>query len=347
MQARSVTPALSADVGGVLSWKPESAGLRGEKRRIGLPEVFPGSIGGMVSLKMAIGILTFLLGFSLTRATESSISLAKASFKCTYVQDGERMHRVWVTAESDTISKVAAPEGFAADGGDSLSVQASFLDQEDNAVSVHQLFLRFVNKRTLADNLFLLKRRGREMKVDVKLRTEVKADRDFWAASDVYDVELVMGDFKLTQSTTWTITENMRFAEGSEALFQPPPTGVFDFDIGVKKRLLPEFVSPIPDPEKRAAFPLIVAALVGVVMPLPFLFIGWTKVGVFPLRFPSGKSQRLWLFGFEACVLGHLVALVMFWIQWNIVTTWKVIGALMVPTWFFGRNVLAAPEQKR
>lgn len=280
-------------------------------------------------------------------AADSSISLSKATFKLSYVQDGEKMNRVKLSIGPEEISEASSADGFSVGLKDSITVQASFVDQNSDAVSVHQLFLRFVNKRLRQDNLFLLKRRGREMKADFNFKGEIRSDLDFWTATDSYIVELVMGDLKLAESRTWTITKDMRFDESCAELFKQPERGVFDFDVSVKKQLLPEFHSPNPEPEKRAPMFMILAALVAVMLPLPVLFVGWSRLGVFPLRFPSKTGEKLWVFGFELCLVGHLVALTMFWVRWNIVTTWKVMGLMMVPTIFFGKIVLSSDKERR
>lgn len=300
----------------------------------------------MTLFKTSYFCLAIALCVALTYAATSSISLVKASFKLNIVRDGEKIHQLWLTAERDEASQTASPEGFQVSNGNSISVQASFEGAGGGPAFVRQLFLRFVNTRTKQDNLFLVKRKGRDMRADVVLEREVKSDAEFWVKDDSYAVELIMGDLHMKESTTWTITENMRFAEDAAPMFSRPERGVFDFDVSVKKYLLPEFFSPVPVPEKRASLPAIVMALISVLLPLPVLFIVWTKLGVFPLEFPKERSQQLYIFGFESCLLGHLVALVMFWVKWNIVTTWKVVGALMIPTMIFGRNVLSADKKR-
>lgn len=279
-------------------------------------------------------------------AANPSVSLVKASFKLNVVRDGEKIHQVWLTAEADKVSEIASPDGFEVSNGNSVSVQASFQNADGKPAFVHQLFLRFVNQRTKQDNLFLVKRRGRDMRADVVLKNEIRSDAEFWVEDDAYAIEVVMGDLHMKDSTTWTITENMRFADDASPMFSRPQGGIFDFDVSVKKYMLPEFVSPVPAPEKRAQLPAILLALVSVLLPLPLLLIAWRRLGVFPLEFPKEKSQQLSIFVFEVFLLGHVGALVMFWVKWNIVTTCKVMGALMIPTMLFGRNVLSSDKEE-
>lgn len=291
-------------------------------------------------LRFAASCVTIALLIDLAHATDEAITLSKASLKVHITRDGEKVNLVMLSTQPDTLSQVASPKGFEIGLGHSVSVQASFIDASSEATSIHQPFLRFVNQRTKQDNVYLLKRKGKEMRLDLGLKAEIKADLDFWTKDDVYGVELVMGDWKLDQSATWVITERMRFGADAKAMFEHAPRGVFDFDVGVKKGVLPEFETALPEGEKRAPLTAIVLALVGVVLPLPMLVVGWIRLGVFPLRLPREKGEQFAVLGFEACVVGHLIALVMFWLRWNIVTTWKVMGVLMIPTLLFGRSVV-------
>lgn len=296
-------------------------------------------------ITFAISCIAVTLCIGLTNATEDKVTFSKASLKVRIARDGEKVNHVMLSTQPDTLAQVASPEGFRVGLGHTIYVQASFVDAKSEPASIHQLFLRFVNQRTQQDNLYMLKLKGKEMRLDLKLKTEINADLDFWTKDDVYGVQLVMGDWKLGQSATWVITEKMKFAEDAASMFERAPKGVFDFDVGVKKEALPEFETALPEGEKRAPLVAIVIALVAVVAPLPMLVVGWVRLGVFPLRLPEGKGERFAVLGFEACVVGHLAALVMFWVRWNIVTTWKVMGVLMIPTLLFGRKVVLGGER--
>lgn len=274
-------------------------------------------------------------------ATDFSISFAKASFKVSTIRDGEKIHRVWVATESDKLSDIAKPEGFEVGNANSISVQAAFEKEDGKPAFVHQLFLRFVNQRTNQDNLFLVKRGSRDMRSEINLKNEIKGDAVFWEKDDSYAVELVMGDKLLKEGVAWRITDNMRFADDASAMFQRPARGVFDFDVGVKKDLLPEFISPVPSSEKRASLFAIVLALISTLLPLPVLLVVWANLGVFPLQLPTDSKQKVAVLGFQACLLAHSGALVMFWLKWNIVTTWKFMGAIMVPTLLLGKVALS------
>lgn len=261
------------------------------------------------------------------------------------MQVGEKIHRYRAATDRQSINQPATYDQVQIQPTDSISCQATFLDDDQEPAATTQAFLRFENRQSGADNIYLLRKRGRDMKVDVNLAREIKADLQFWRHNDTYLVQLIMGGLELDSSTTWSITDNMRFKEASTDAFKEPARGVFDFDVSVKKSLLPEFISPITPPEKRAHHLLIIAALAGVLLPIPVLLFGWWKMGVFPLRLKSDDKGML-VVGFELCVLAHIAALAMFWLKWNIVTTWKVMAVLMIPTYLLGRKLLSESDDK-
>lgn len=281
-----------------------------------------------------------LLIMALLCACGHGISFQKGTFKVTHIEHGEKKQRVRLSTDADSVSKVAQPEGFTMDTKDSIAVQLSFVDESENAAVVRQAFLRFENKRTGQDNIYLLEKKGRDMKVELPIQKEIRGDLEFWKHKDSYKVDVIMGDVKLEGDGIWTITEDMMFFEDSEKAFKKAPGGVFDFDVGVKKTLLPEFITPIAPAEKRAPKLFVLVALLAVLMPLPILLVAWARLGVFPLRISEGFSLGS-VIGFELCLLCHVMALGMFWFSWNIVKTWKVMGVLMIPTYLFGRKVLS------
>lgn len=295
--------------------------------------------------RFAATCIAIALFVGLAHAIDETITFSKASLKVHVKRDGEKVNLVMLSTQPDSLSQVASSDGFEIGLGHSISVQASFIDANSEATSIHQPFMRFVNQRTKQDNVYLLNRKGKEMRLDLGLKAEIKGDLDFWTKDDVYGVQLVMGDWRLERSATWVITERMRFAADADPMFEHAPRSVFDFDVGVKKEVLPEFETALSKGEKRAPLLAIVLALVGVLLPLPLLVVGWIRLGVFPLQLPRERGERLAFLGFEACIVGHLVALVMFWVRWNIVTTWKVMGMLMVPTLLFGRSVVSGGKR--
>ena len=290
---------------------------------------------------MRARFLSILFAFTILESVFATITLKKAVVKLNYVKHGERVHRIKAEVNGETIatSKPFAP--FQIEPTDSINVQLSLLNEEEEPAFIKQPFLRIENIETKQDNLYLLKRRGKDMRLDLSLKKEIKADLDFWQKDYSYRLQIIMGDLKLKESQTWTITDHMSFQDHvGSGIFEKPARKVFDFDVGVKKTLLPEFSFPIPIPEKRASLPIVIAGLICTFLPWFLLLVFWKGLGAFNLRLPSNKGEKILFIGFEMCVLAHLVALSMFWYKWNIVTTGKVVGVLMVPTLILGRNLL-------
>lgn len=298
----------------------------------------------------AILVVWVLTVFFATVQADSrgELKVHKASFKTSYVEDEEKVARARITSEGATIaSGDVAMESVEAKSTDSISVQVSVVDQDGDGSAIEQSFLRIENKRTGKDNIYVMRKRGLDIKTDIDLTREIRADKEFWQATDAYIVQVILGDRRLSPSFTWTITTNMRFIDPTAAVFAPSPRGVFDFDVSVKTNLLPEFEFPLRAGEKRAPFIIVVLALIAVFAPLPLLLVVWFRMGVLPLRLPS-KDTDFWVtIGLHACIALHMASLAMFWVQWNIITTWKVMAVIMVPTLAFVRLYLKGDKLSR
>lgn len=284
---------------------------------------------------------SFLLAIFFFTAARA-LTFEKAIFKVSYVQHGEKIHRHHLSTDDSTLSETAQSD-MQVFPTDSISIQASFLHDEKPATP-QQVFLRFVNTRTSQDNIYLLRRKTRDMKLDLPLHKQIRTDHQFWIASDTYVVELIFGDARLANSATWTITSAMAFANPTHPSFIPPETSVFDFDISVKKSLLPEFRTPIPPSEARAHPAIVFAAVIAIILPLPALFVAWGRMGVLQSAMACKPTPSM--LAFQVCLLAHMAALVMFWARWNIVTTWKVVALLMLPTLPLAKRVLAEGESR-
>lgn len=268
-----------------------------------------------------------------------SLQVSKVTFKATYIAHGEKASRTRLSTDGATIREVGDGDSRPMDllSTDSITVQATITDNNGSPTAIEQAFLRFVDVATGRDNLFIMRRRGQDIKIDLDLKREIKADLDFWKSLNAYRIEVVLGDVRLARSLTWVVTNEMRFTDSEGASFIRPPKGVFDFDVGVSKTLLPEFESPIPKGEKRAPKSAVISATISVIVPLLVLLMIWMHMNVF--SFDKCKDFEA-VVGLQICVVLHIAAMVMFWLQWNIVTTWKVMAGIMVPTLIFIRALL-------
>lgn len=274
---------------------------------------------------------------------EGGLTLSKASFKASYIEHDEKKARARFSVDGATVGELHEERVVEIEATDSINVQVSIVDKEGHAQAISQSFLRFVNMRNGRDNVFLLRKRGQDIKGDVDLKKEIRSDLEFWEAGTNYHLEIILGDARMHPSVTWVVTDKLRFGQRSAGAFAPKARGVFDFDVSVRKEVLPEFESPIPPVEIRAPFAKVLAANVFVLLPLLGLLLVWTRMGALCVCAQKQKGRDFGaLVGLQACVVLHMVALIMFWIKWNFWTTCKVISVLMVPTLLIVRALLAS-----
>lgn len=284
-----------------------------------------------------------------------TFNVDKVTFKSTYVRNDERVSRIRLSASGDDLSTVGEAGDVVLSSNDTLTVQVSL---DPPTVTAEQVMLRFENKRLHLDNLFALTRTGSEYKVELKLRKEIGADRAFWAAQgldggyggDTYSVTVMVGDAKLADGgyKAWSVTKKMRWHPDDlefDKVFRPVQHGVFEFDIRVKTDvLLPEFHTPLPVQERAAKWYITAAIVACMALAFPALFATWFHMGALPLNLKAGHGSLFVSAALHLCIIGHIAALVMFWVKWNIITTWKVMGAIMVPTLIFMRAFLQDDE---
>lgn len=275
----------------------------------------------------------------------ADLAVDRIGFRLNYVKHDERLQRVNVAAEGNSFSTVGAPDGIKAQPTDTIVVRVSCVDDKGEPAYPQQAFLRFVDVSSgvdAEDTIFVLAQKNIEMRKEISLRSEISADKRFWRQDATYRVEVIVGDVRLPKGIAWVVTEAMTFDASDSSLFKVKPRGVFDFDVGIKKKLLPEFITPLPPTERKAPSWIVFAFTIASLLPLCFLVLAWVRLGVFPLQFPTDKKELICWILFEICLLCQVAALIMFWLKWNIVRTWQVIGVLMIPTLFFGHHALAA-----
>ncbi len=299
-----------------------------------------------------MGALTtfVLLGLAcLLDTAEGTLKVDRLSFRLSYVADAEKLQRASAFAEGDEVYAVGAPDGIVAHPSDTIVAQVSCVDDNRDTVFPEQAMLRFVDTTSAypqLDSIFPLTEKRFEMRKEISLAAEIRADREFWHADGVYRVELIIGDSRRPKGVVWTVCETFSFNPELGNAFAVKPRGVFDFDMSVKKSLLPEFITALPAPEKQAA-PWIVNLFTCLsVLPLFCLLLIWSRMGVLRLQLPDSGKERICVLLFQLCLIGHVVILSMFWLKWNILLTWQAIGLNMVPTVYFGHQILSAKASR-
>lgn len=201
------------------------------------------------------------------------------------------------------------------------------------------------------DAVYVMHQRSVGMRIDLDISKEMRVDPTFWSIDGEYRVEVIVGDQRMEKGVTWVAIERMRFSQNtaSKQAFvnrdraAESKKGIFDFDVGVKKSLLPEYQPEKPGDLPEAPFVITVLALIALITPLPVVMVSWSRLGVWPLQMPPASShkERVASVAFEVCLLGHGVILGMFWLRWNIVQMWKACAMLLVPTVLAGHSALA------
>lgn len=292
----------------------------------------------LLSAFSVAGLLAIVTG-------EAAIAFDRASVRISYVSQAERLTRHTFSADGLDEISTGGLEAIV-DPDDTFLAQAACASAESGEKAYpQQAFLRFVREDTGADSMYVMQQKSIGMRVELAMKKEIRDDKKFWSHDAIYRVEIIVGDTQMTAGISWVAIKRMKFSSGSASVFKPPAGGVFDFDVGVKKSLLPEFSSPLPHEEKQAPSVAILVALVALLAPFPLVFVAWARLGVFPMSVPGGATERMFAFGFEICLLLHVAALTMFWLQWNIVHTWKVMATIMPPTIFFGQKTLSAASR--
>lgn len=290
--------------------------------------------------------LSLFISSVIVMAVDGAITLDRASIRLSYVDQQERLTRHSASAEAPDFSSTNS-KSITASAEDTLLAQASCQNtvSGENAFP-QQAFLRIVREDTGADAVYIMRKKSTDMRVEISFHKEIRADKEFWSADASYRVEIIVGDTDMTSGITWIAIKSLKFQQRDRGLFAAPVKGVFEFDNSVKKHVLPEFSSPIRAGEKQAPLYAVMIALVALLAPFPLILYVWNEMGMFPFVFPKERSKRASVAAFEICTLLIMGALFMFWWQWNIIQTWKVIGVLMIPTVISGHRVLSDAAEK-
>lgn len=281
----------------------------------------------------------FLFSFFYLTCRGESINVERLSLRVTYIQDAEKLSKGAFAVENGEWDTFEPKTDLAVSPSDTILAQVSCVDSSGNPVQPAQASLRIVDEATEppTDTIWPLKQRRQEMRREVSLQHETKADHVFWRTGVPYSVQLIVGDTRLERSVVWTVTTG--FVVNS-TIPSKAPRGVFDFDLAVRKNSLPEFDSTRPENRKQVPFAIVAIFTILAMMPIFGLLAMWSQLGALSIKPYKSFSSKMNVILFEVCLAGHAAALGMFWVQWNIVTTWKVMAAIMVPTLYFGHQAL-------
>ncbi len=280
------------------------------------------------------------IGITCSCGSAKSIKLDRVALRVSYVQDAEKLQRINVAADSvDVKSETPAVDSVNVSLSDTLIAQVVCSDNDGSVMHPVQAQLRISDESMMppVDTIWPLTQRRNELRREISLESESRVDRDFWKPNVPYTVQIIVGDPKLAESVIWTVTRKLTLSTA----YGKKRRGVFDFDLAVHKSLEPEFDTPIPKARKDAPISIIAAFTALSLIPLLVLLAVWGHSGALSIELPLQSRQRFESILFQLCLVAHAITLTLFWVQWNIVTTWKVMAMLMIPSLYFGRSSIA------
>lgn len=291
-------------------------------------------------LCLATAALCFLCTcvFSAEDASTSALRVESASIRVTYVLDSEKITRAHVKATS--FDSEALPDGIEASESDSVVAQVWVVNEDDEAVTPSLAMLRIVDESVTPprDSMWPMSmKRGAALRREISLRSEIRADAALWRTGGPLTLQIVVSDANLG-AVVWTATRSLSVDVTSKMKTK----AVFDFDVSAVRKVKKEFDTALPPPEREAPLSVVVGFCILTVAPLLALFAVWGRMGALRLRLPVGAMDRVKLVLFQLCLAAHVGVLAIFWVEWNIVTTWKAMAVLMGPTFYFGHQVLSA-----
>lgn len=217
-----------------------------------------------------------------------------------------------------------------------FSVKFQVKDKQlDETVRVQQAFLRFTNKKSNKEIIYLAEPTtdgNFVYKADVDLTSNAA---DFRYQSGGYELVLIVGDALLENSLTWKINDpiQLTFHDDSQS----------DRDHSELYRPKKEIIHQFREEEKRP--PAIVSMVFSglTLFPLLVLLILWLKIGFNLSNMPFGLSPLVFHVS-HAAVFGLMFC---YWKYLNMFQTVKYLGLLAIPLFVFGHRVLATLAARR
>ncbi|XP_054265944.1 dolichyl-diphosphooligosaccharide--protein glycosyltransferase subunit 2-like [Macrosteles quadrilineatus] len=194
-------------------------------------------------------------------------------------------------------------------------------------LNVHQAFLRFENKATLQEIIFVAEVDPNNQGYRFDLDMGAKA-ADFGQLSGTYSLNLIVGDVILSNSFSWLLADT-KLKLALDSTQAPPSTSIY--------QPKPEIKHLFREPERRP--PVVVSTLFTGLVAVPFLIllILWAKLGVNISNFPFSLSAL----GFHLGLGAIFTLFGFFWLQLNMFQTLKYLLGLGVVTFLSGNQLLA------
>lgn len=228
-----------------------------------------------------------------------------------------------------------APKVLNADHHHKLIMKFAVKDKSSgDKIKVHQAFVRLALEGSNAEIIYVAEPdSSNQYKFDLDVSAKAK---EFGGKSGKYSISLIIGDFVISNPINWNLADiKLEFpAAGSEEAAAKTES---------PNKAKPEIRHLFREPEKRP--PTIVStAFTGLcLVPFAFMLMAWMKLGVNMSSFPISLSALGFHLG-----LGAIFALYyLFWLQWDMFTTFKYLIMIGVVTFLCGNSMLVKIAEKR
>ncbi|TKR73421.1 hypothetical protein L596_020807 [Steinernema carpocapsae] len=222
-----------------------------------------------------------------------------------------------------------------AEAGDLISIKFTVKDKGTGMrFSPHQAFVAFVHAETLQEIIFVS-----EPDADGAHLAEINvrnSGSDFKGLSGVYNVRLIVGDFKVAQGFNWNLLDvKLTVPKFTPAVVKKTQQVIYE--------KLPEIHHQFREPEARPSQFVSSVFTIICLAPLGLLFILWLTIGI---NF-GNMPLSIWVLPFHVS-LGAIFGLYFwFWLDLNMFQTLNYLFFIGIATFLFGNRLLRAMSAQR
>ncbi|CAF0796852.1 unnamed protein product [Rotaria sp. Silwood1] len=207
--------------------------------------------------------------------------------------------------------------------------------QTDEFIRVQQTFLRFTNKQSNKEVIYLAEAtNGVNSQYKVEVDLTINAN-DFHHQSGAYELVLIVGDALLQKSFSWKLNDNIQLSFHEDSVPDTDHLSLYS----AKREIIHQF----REEEKRP--PTIVSLVFSglTLLPLLILLISWLKLGFNLSGLPLGLSPL----GFHISHGAAFALMYFYWKYLDMFQTMRYLALVSIPLFLFGHRVLAILAARR
>jgi len=230
----------------------------------------------------------------------------------------------------------AQSEKLELDYHQKLAVKFQIKDKQNNEyLRVQQAFLRFTNKKSNKEIIYLAEVTGganSQYKVEIDLTSNAN---DFRHQSGDYNLVLITGDALLQNAFEWKLNDNIKLTFHEDAIPDKDHQSLY--------LPRPEITHQFNPAEKRP--PTIVSLVFSglTLLPLLILLVLWLKLGFNLSGLPFGLSPL----GFHISHAAAFGLMFLYFKYLNMFETIRYLALISIPLFIFGHRVLATLAARR